>query len=338
MPGLVGLVLDILLMPMMFFISGYFAPPSLGKRGDWAFLKARFTRLILPWAVGVFTLVPLYKMIFLYSRGLPQDHWCTYFCWSNSLHGQEWVLGHIWLWFLPVLFVFHIVYLLLSKTGIRWSISLRASIAIAFFVGVGYSLSLDLLNLRGWTKAVLIDFQNERILIYFMTFMLGVLCFKSGFFEERPKSAVRYHALNAVVWIPLTSYIVFLLVPFFKPGAFLVSPVADRLIVWFSYHLSLLSLMYVTIETFRRYFDGTGSLWSELSNNSYYVYIIHTIVLGVIALGLLHVELPAFAKYVILSVATFGASNLVISLWRRLARAVANRERKRTLEFLHSSF
>ncbi len=39
--------------------------------------------------------------------------------------------------------------------------------------------------------------------------------------------------------------------------------------------------MYVMIESFWRYLDKTGRLWSELSRNSYGVYIIHVIVIGI---------------------------------------------------------
>ena len=56
--------------------------------------STRFRRLMLPWAVAVVTLMPLYKVAFLYSRGLPQESWTTYFHFSNG------ILSMNWLWFL----------------------------------------------------------------------------------------------------------------------------------------------------------------------------------------------------------------------------------------------
>ena len=79
LPGLLNLILDLLVMPTIFFISGYFTPSSLEKKGNWRFLKAKFRKLMLPWVIAVFTLIPLHNMIFLYSRGLPQESWTTYF-------------------------------------------------------------------------------------------------------------------------------------------------------------------------------------------------------------------------------------------------------------------
>ena len=57
--------------------------------------------------------------------------------------------------------------------------------------------------------------------------------------------------------------------------------------------------MYVMVETFWRYFDKTGRIWSELNRNSYGVYIIHVIVIGVIALPLLNSAMPSLLKYLI---------------------------------------
>jgi hypothetical protein len=46
-------------------------------------VKGKFKRLMIPWVIAVLSLIPLYKVIFLYSRGLPQEHWATYFHITN---------------------------------------------------------------------------------------------------------------------------------------------------------------------------------------------------------------------------------------------------------------
>ncbi len=61
------LVIDIFVMATIFFISGYLTPMSLKNKNGWAFLKAKFKRLMVPWIIAVLTLIPLYKIIFLYS-------------------------------------------------------------------------------------------------------------------------------------------------------------------------------------------------------------------------------------------------------------------------------
>ena len=77
--GVVGIMFDLFVMPTMFFIAGYLTPPSLDKKTGWGFVKGKIKRLLLPWVIAVFTLLPIYKFIFLYSRGLPQENWTSSF-------------------------------------------------------------------------------------------------------------------------------------------------------------------------------------------------------------------------------------------------------------------
>jgi fucose 4-O-acetylase-like acetyltransferase len=310
--GILFLIIDIFVMPTIFLISGYFAPLSMANKEGCAFLKSKFKRLMIPWVIAVLTLIPLYKIIFLYSRNLLQESWTTYFHWSNGIWSQN------WLWFLPVLFLFNILYLIISKVNIRIPrISLKGAVPGMFLIGFVYSISMDIFGLRGWTKIWLLDFQNERLLIYFMAFLLGALCFRLKIFDAKPKSKVLYHIVNSIAWIPVTTYIFFLLYPWFKPGSFIVSEIVHKLILWLSFHLSLLCLVYVTINTFRYYLNKQGAISKELNRNSYYVYIIHVIVTGGIALIMLNTAIPSLVKFLTLTVMTFGVSNLIISLCRK---------------------
>lgn len=308
--GLLGLVLDIFLMATMFFISGYFTPASLNDRTAWMFIKGKFRRLALPWIIAVLTLVPLYKVIFLRSRNLPQEHWLTYFHISSPTSQN-------WLWFLPVLLLFNLLYLAISKSGIRLPrVSLRTAAIGIFLVGWAYSTGMDLLDLRGWTLTWLIDFQNERLLIYFMFFLFGALCGKRGAFDAKPGNKRLYTVVNAVSWIPITIYAVFLIFPLLNPGEIIVSKIMDRVILWLFFQISLFCLVFTMIETFWRYRNKEGKLSRELNRNSYYVYIIHLIVLGGLASSMLDTAMPSLSKHLVLVVATLVASNLIISLSR----------------------
>lgn len=309
--GIVGIIFDIMVMPIMFFVSGYLTPASLKNKTGWGYIKGKFKRLMIPWAIAVLTLIPIYKVIFLYSRNLPQEHWTTYFHITNP-NSQN------WLWFLPVLFVFNVIYVLFSKAKIRMpDISLRTAVLGAFIVGLVYSVIIGgLLGFRSWTLTPLIDFENERLLIYFMTFLLGALCFQKSVFTKKPGSKTLYNIANYTAWIPITGHIFARLWPFFVPG-FTVT-LLYRAIWWLSFDLALLCLLYVMIESFWRYLDKTGRGWNELNCNSYGVYIIHVIVIGVFGALLLNLGLPAVVKYLLLAVLTYVVSNLIVSGYRSL--------------------
>ena len=323
LPGLLVFIMDIFIMSTIFFISGFFTPLSLRNKAGWAFLKSKFKRLLIPWIIAVLTLMPLYKIMFLYSRNLPQESWTTYFHFSNGIFSQS------WLWFLPVLFLFDILYLFFSRVNINIpNITLKKAVFSIFLIGVFYSFCMDIFKGQGWTKTILIDFQNERLLIYFMVFLLGSLCYKLKIFESKPTSKKLYIALNSTVWIPIILYLVFFIYPFIKPGNYIFSENVDTLLIWFNFHLSLLSMLYILINTFRYYFNKQGKIRKELNTNSYNVYIIHLIVMGGIALTMLYTAIPSLLKFLILTVSTYGVSNLIVYFYREVIKLKIFTKRK----------
>lgn len=310
------LIIDLFVMSTIFFIAGYFTPLSIKNKNVWAFLKSKFKRLMIPWIIAVLTLIPLYKVIFLLSRNLPQESWTTYFHWSNGIWSQN------WLWFLPVLFLFNILYLFLSRLNINISkITLRGAIGGFFLLGFIYSICMDIFGGLGWTKTIFIDFQNERLLIYFLIFLLGALCLKLKTFESKGKIKKFYIILSCTVWIPVMLYISLLFNSLLNPEKYIVSEIVDSLLIHFSFLLSLLCLLYVMINTFRFFLNKSGKISKEMHRNSYNVYIIHVIVIGVIALTMLDTAIPSLLKYLILTVSTYSASNLIVYFYRKIFRS-----------------
>ena len=177
--SLVRLYLDIFVMFIMFFISGYFIPYSLKTKNSWEFITSKFNRIIIPWLVAVFTLIPAYKTIFLYSRNLPQEPWFSYFhIFQRSGSDLSYFPNNpsqSWLWFLPILFLFQIVYLILAKTNLLTiKISLKTAVISIIIVGFLYSMLISINGLKGWTLSAFLDFQRERLLVYFLVFLYSL--------------------------------------------------------------------------------------------------------------------------------------------------------------------
>ena len=302
---ILNLIIDIFVMTTIFFIAGYFTPPSLKKKSGWAFLKSKFRRLMVPWTLAVLTLMPLYKFLFLYSRNLPQESWTSYFHWSNGIFSQS------WLWFLPVLFLFDILYLLLDKLNINISIlTLKSAVGAYFLIGLIYSVCMDMFSGVGWTKNFLINFQNERLLIYFMIFLTGALCCKLKIFQSEKSGRKLALVVGLFAWIPVTLYTLLSFNAMTHIGQYHFSRFLDSLLIRFTLLLAMLCLIYLLVQTFRFFLNRAGKLMQELNRNSYGVYIIHTIVLGGLALTMLNTVIPSGIKYLILSVSTFAVCNL----------------------------
>ncbi|NQV41433.1 MAG: acyltransferase family protein [Candidatus Marinimicrobia bacterium] len=317
--GIIGIIFDIMVMPTMFFIAGYLISPSLNSKTPLAFLKSKIRRLLLPWLLAVLTLIPLYKVIFLYSRGLPQEVWTNYFHFNNP-NSQN------WLWFLPVLFLFNVIYLLFSSTKFkRPVIPVKSWLWVVLFIGFVYSYSIGgWLGMRSWTLTPLLDFENERLLIYFMAFLLGAGSFKQGLFTNNPPKKLLYNITNGIAWIPVTLHIFARLYPFFYPENFSTTPMY-RSIWWLSFDLSLLAMMYLMLGTFWRYFNKPSKLWVQLNQNSYGVYIIHVIMIGIFGTLLLNSGFPALVKYPALIVLTYTFSNLAVMGYHQARKWVSGK-------------
>lgn len=310
--GILNLIFDTFVMPTIFFVSGYFVYNSARKGGSWEFVISKFKRIYLPWIIAVLILMPLYKVIFLYSRGLAQENWLTYFHWNNGIFSQN------WLWFLPVLFLFQLIYLGLYSLGLlNIKMKLPHAIILTFIASLIYSFGLDYFNLTGWTKNPFLEFQNEKLVIYFSVFLLGSRCNKVKTFELDKNYKFLYVITNATAWIPISVYFFFFLYPYFiKPGEYIFSQTLHELILWFSFVLSMLMMVFIMVYTFKHYVWKSNKIRSVLSRNSYGVYSIHMIVLGAVAIVLLFLSIPSLLKYAILAITTFIISNLIVSIYR----------------------
>lgn len=323
--GLIRMYLDLFVMFSIFFISGYFVPASLKKQSSIDFLKSKIKRIMLPWLVAVLTLIPAYKFIFLYSRGLPQEEWYSYFhIFERAGTDLSFFANNPiqnWLWFLPVLFMFQVIYLGLYKSKIlKVKLSLKTAVVLTFLLGTIYGVTVSTLGYSGWYHSALLHFQNERLLVYFLSFLLGTLCYKLKVFDTQ-LNRKWYIASNVVMTFSLAVFTVVALNIFFnlidpQRNFYFISAFADRVFYFATGLISMLTMLHVLLYTFQKSLNKSNAFLGELSRNSYSVYIIHTVVLGVIAVTLLDINLPAMIKFLILTILTFGISNMMIYSWR----------------------
>ena len=320
--GLIGMYLDVFVMFILFFISGYFMPLSLNNKNDWGFIKSKAKRILLPWLIAVFTLIPLYKIIFLYSRGLPQEEWFSYFHFFERAGADlnffaNNPLQH-WLWYLPVLFLFQIIYLGLSKTKLlSINISMKTAVISIFVVALIYSSVVSLYGLKGWYHSSILHFQRERLLVYFMIFLLGSLSYKLRIFDSESRNKKLYIFSNVMLTLGLTFYTIIALNLFFNlvypdRNYYFISTTIDRIAYYAFMLISMFSFLHIIIDAFRFKLNKSNALMSMVNKSSYYVYIIHMVLIGGIALILLDLAIPTFIKFIMLTLLSFTISNLIV--------------------------
>lgn len=104
------LVTDMTIMPMMFYISGYFGIRSIAKKAGADFWKARWLRIGIPWLAGIVIFAPLVSFIMPYSRGLTDDfntYLWNYYFFNPATGGMGEFFNHVPYWYLGVLMVLY---------------------------------------------------------------------------------------------------------------------------------------------------------------------------------------------------------------------------------------
>jgi len=173
---------DSFMMVAMFLLSGLFTWPSLQRKGVSDFLRGRWLRLGLPYAIGAVILMPLaYYAVELRNSG-PGSGFLAY--WWKTVTVGPWESGPIW--FLGVLLAFDMLAVVVYRAapGIveaigRLSIASRNRPALAFWALLAASVVVyvppDLyFGIGRWFTLGPLAIQADRILLYTLYFFVGV--------------------------------------------------------------------------------------------------------------------------------------------------------------------
>jgi hypothetical protein len=177
--------------------------------------------------------------------------------------------------------------------------------------------------MTGWHHSGFWEFQRERLVPYFLVFLTGAVCQQSQVFDRIESNTKLYIIANVVMTIAIGVFTAVALNLFFNliepdRNHFFVTSLVDRTVYYLTSLLSMFSILYVMTYVFKRYFNKTNPLINALNRNSYSVYIIHVIVLGVLAVPMMQLSIPSFAKFLILSILTFAVSNILVNVYHRI--------------------
>lgn len=173
---------DSYFMAAMFLVSGLFVWPSLQRKGISHFLRERFIRLGLPFAVGAVILMPAaYYAVELRNSG-PGSGFAAY--WWKTVTVGPWESGPIW--FLAVLLAFGMLAALIYRVAPGWVEAIgRLSTAhlehpaYAFWTFLAASIvvyvPMDLyFGIGRWFTLGPLAIQASRILLYLLYFFVGL--------------------------------------------------------------------------------------------------------------------------------------------------------------------
>jgi peptidoglycan/LPS O-acetylase OafA/YrhL len=301
--ALLVVFLDSFPMSALFFLAGYFAPPSLSKRGASRFLRDKFTRIGLPWIIGVAFVAPFFAYASYLKFGLGPV--------SAYVFIKDFFLGPFYqqgpYWFLGLLFLFLVIYAALRKDGGESQrgthIGAAAPIALLWLVSaVSYYLAAYFIKpAEEWVNiGYVLYFQHARLAGYAGFFVLGIHAWRRGWFTPEGWTP------NPVPWgvCGVLSSVLLLYWKFFAAPALGAqeNAVLDAVL----YNSAMISMTIFLAGLFVKTggLPGLGKTVEILAPHSYSIYWLHQIVLMPILYFLKPFDLPILIKWAAATVFT----------------------------------
>lgn len=288
------LLIDVPIMPIMFFIAGYFVLPSLHKRGAAAFVREKFKRVGLPWIFGALFLAPLTAYMIYVSRQVPMGYlqfWATDF-WTKLYQQSVY-------WFLGVLFAMFLVLALVyaRSRGLQDAVLRRSAPSRSLFVifaaltAAGFLLAGLVFPLDTWSHIYLFVFQPLRVSFYLGYFVLGLYAQRHGWFRSDGYMPQAWTWL----WACVLTGLVYLAMRMGAPSS-PQAPILVQTLTALFFSVFCMSALFAGVAIFHGKVNGTGRIWQSLAANSYGMYYIHPLILYPLAYLFVPVSLPLFLK------------------------------------------
>lgn len=327
--------LDVFLMPVLFFAAGYFALPSLLRHGQLEFLKDKVYRLLVPWALAVFVVLPLALYGNQVSTGVRPfwRYWLTYMgSFQTGLRPSATPLGittQAVYWFISLLFAFFAGFALIQAGRGRMGGDnarverqpdsarsvLAALITFTLVIAAVHFVLLLLVPDSSWfTLSAFLEFQVTRLVPYVGCFGLGVYAQSHGWLvDRRPLGTVMLWGALSVV---LSAAYLWLGQPMFADTSGTAHFSVGYLLGFaFLRSFLLLSLLVFLISVGMAHWDHANDVDRQLASSSYDVYLVHFLIVVAAQMALLKwVAGPVAAKAAIVFVVALGLS-VAISRW-----------------------
>jgi len=349
-------LLDVFMMSILFFISGYFCLPSLQKNGCRRFLTRKFKRLGLPWLVVTVLVLPVLDYIHYHTqatgsglapRGYGAHWWLSIKTLAGFSTGPMRMSAYLdmtehfhqrYVWYLSLLLLFFVAFWLLYKAWKEWGPASNQSVpedpssnrsvyralvwvgllSILLFAPVKFLFSspADPFDFVWFSLGNLVQFEAAKLAFYIPYFGLGVYAYASKWFTGG-KDLGRPWAWGVISFLLLGANMLV--------GRILTSTVAPAVGIQLGYvvlyPLWTLSFLGLFVAFASRRWNKVRPLGRELAANSYSMYLVHYVFVMTLPLLLSTWGGPSLVKFVIVALVTillsFGASKYIVKPYPR---------------------
>lgn len=300
---------DIFIMPVMFFISGYFGIMSLSKQSTKKFWCSKWLRVGIPWVLGVIFLAgPVTYLCFL-TKGVPMS--LHDFLMKMFFFGP--FFSHTQYWFLGMLMYFYSILFFATKLFPKLKQQLPAKLptvitflvlaVLCYVTTVAAYLLVDGNN-DLWTNIwPILVYQPTRTPMHLIYFCLGVYAWRNQWFTENGFKA------DAAKWVPafIVTGIVYVYYCLFGKMV-TTDPMQYSMIKSAMHVLFLMSAVFGLFAVFQSKLNYTNKFLGEWAANSYTMYYAHMGLIMLVVWWLFQFSLPVYVKYVIACILGLGVT------------------------------
>jgi hypothetical protein len=305
---------DGFLMPSLFFISGYFAIPSIRKNTIPQFINGKLRRLGIPWLVCTLFIGPIMPLVYHYTRNgltLTSSYWHTWLSvahnamdfdvgilppmkqvMQNNLFYQRymWFVGLLIAFFLIFSFVYTLKKSWFESTGpsvetgapsvpgtmkILFSIGTITFLGSTLLIGTMFALSPGVSNPEPWfTLGNIVQFRVSRIFLHVAYFVLGVLAFKWKWIERGKFPGHQKTWFIAFVLVLVAFYYSYFLM---RSAGTIEMEKMFGLVFWCCLNYFTITALGLSVSLAVRYWNRQTPFTKILATNSYNLYLSHYI-------------------------------------------------------------
>ena len=288
---------DVFIMPVMFFVSGYFGILSLSRRSQKSFWRSKWIRIGFPWIFGAMLIAPCIAYLMIASRDIPMSFGEFY---SRMFWGVAYEQAHYW--YLGALMALYGLLALAVKLRPAWKMQLPASGPSGlFFIGVllAGAVGSGVVNWfvpdGTWIHPLyILVLQPTRVPLYLLYFFLGVYAWRRQWFLPDA------YQPEAGVWLPVfillsAAYVLFRMLPM-EPQTVSLESAAIRAVF---HSLCCMTAVWALLAFFARYLAFTTKRLGVLAAVSYPVYYLHQFFVQEAAWLFRPLQLPVGIKYLL---------------------------------------
>ncbi|HEX3766256.1 MAG TPA: acyltransferase [Kofleriaceae bacterium] len=291
-------------MGLFFFISGYFTPGSLDRKGAWRFLADRAVRLLVPVVGFGVAIAPGLEYVKRISLGRPTPSLLAYYPRRIAELG-EFDPGP--LWFLWALFLFNVGYVVWRAAPRRAAGATRREVTGPMLVGLAAAIAAAtvLVRLRWPIGDNVLHIQIAYLPQYVAMFGAGIAAQRHRSLESLPPRLAPVAAVAALAGAGLIG------------GAYATATTVDQ----FLGHAHAPALLWAAGESlvcvglsaglliaFQRAGWTTGRVGRELGAGAFAAYVLHAPIVVLLALAASQLPCPALVKLAVTAMVAIPCS------------------------------